>query len=102
MATYDDTSVISEDKDPVDFEDTVAENLLSDGVTHITLQDAKPLALLPEAPTGVSQRPLVVYTRAQLLYLHQSPLVKPPEGMPAFKDWFGYAARHQYIACYKP
>ncbi|KAH7921806.1 hypothetical protein BV22DRAFT_1095867 [Leucogyrophana mollusca] len=34
-------------------------------------------------------RPLVIYTRPQLLYLHKSPLVKLPAGMPALKDWFG-------------
>ncbi|KAH7915376.1 hypothetical protein BJ138DRAFT_1141973 [Hygrophoropsis aurantiaca] len=34
-------------------------------------------------------RPLVIYSRPQLLYLHKSPLVKLPPGMPALKDWFG-------------
>lgn len=34
-------------------------------------------------------RPLHIYTRADMLKIHQSPLVKPPEGMPALKDWFG-------------
>ncbi|KAH8120141.1 hypothetical protein DFH11DRAFT_1558531 [Phellopilus nigrolimitatus] len=34
-------------------------------------------------------RPRIVYTRRQLLYLSQSPLVRPPDGMPTFKSWFG-------------
>ncbi|KAL5519113.1 hypothetical protein ACEPAH_796 [Sanghuangporus vaninii] len=31
----------------------------------------------------------IVYTRKQLVFLSQSPLVKLPEGMPEFKVWFG-------------
>lgn len=34
--------------------------------------------------------PIIVYTRSQLLSLHNSPLVKPPSDMPELKDWFGY------------
>lgn len=34
-------------------------------------------------------RPLTIYTPAQILYLHASPLVQPPKGMPDLKDWFG-------------
>lgn len=34
-------------------------------------------------------RPLIIYTRKQLVFLSQSPLVKAPEGMPEFKVWFG-------------
>lgn len=30
------------------------------------------------------------YTREELLHLKKSPLVAPPPGMPARKDWFGY------------
>ncbi|KAF8609305.1 hypothetical protein BDV93DRAFT_139782 [Ceratobasidium sp. AG-I] len=47
----------------------------------------------PELPSGVppelNTRSFVQYTRAELLYLSKSPLVKIPNGMPAFKDWFG-------------
>ncbi|SRR6266550_287271 len=39
----------------------------------------------PSAPL-----PIIVYTRSQLLSLHNSPLVKPPSDMPELKDWFGY------------
>lgn len=31
-----------------------------------------------------------VYSPSQLLRLAKSPLVKPPDGMPPLKDWFGY------------
>ncbi|KAG8693189.1 hypothetical protein FRC08_009273 [Ceratobasidium sp. 394] len=34
-------------------------------------------------------RPFVQYTRAELLHLSKSPLVKIPDGMPPFKEWFG-------------
>lgn len=34
-------------------------------------------------------RPLRIYTRAQLLNLHRSPLVQPPPDMPELKIWFG-------------
>lgn len=42
-------------------------------------------------PDGEAQspRPLHIYTRAQLLTLSVSPLVKVPDGMPELKDWFG-------------
>ncbi|KAI5122602.1 hypothetical protein M0805_004816 [Coniferiporia weirii] len=36
-----------------------------------------------------ASRPRIVYTRKQLLHLSQSSLVKPPDGMPEFKSWFG-------------
>ena len=35
-------------------------------------------------------RPFCIYTRAQALYLSKSPLVQCPQGMPDFKDWFGW------------
>lgn len=35
-------------------------------------------------------RPFYMYTRAQALYLSKSPLVQCPQGMPDFKDWFGW------------
>lgn len=35
-------------------------------------------------------RPLYIYTRAQALHLSKSPLVQCPQGMPDFKEWFGY------------
>jgi hypothetical protein len=34
-------------------------------------------------------RRLVIYLRPQMLKLSKSPLVKPPDGMPTLKDWFG-------------
>lgn len=34
-------------------------------------------------------RPFIVYTRKELIHLSTSPLVKVPDGMPAFKVWFG-------------
>ncbi|KDQ16605.1 hypothetical protein BOTBODRAFT_64580 [Botryobasidium botryosum FD-172 SS1] len=54
----------------------------------------KPISA-PEAPkdapasTHTTAPKLVSYTRAEVLYLSRSPLVKPPDGMPALKEWFG-------------
>ncbi|KAK7058811.1 hypothetical protein VNI00_001435 [Paramarasmius palmivorus] len=36
-----------------------------------------------------TSRPLRIYTKAQIIALHKSPLVAVPEGMPELKDWFG-------------
>ncbi|KAI0068467.1 hypothetical protein BV25DRAFT_1987241, partial [Artomyces pyxidatus] len=36
-----------------------------------------------------SPRPFRSYTQAEVLFLRKSPLVRPPQGMPALKDWFG-------------
>jgi hypothetical protein len=47
-----------------------------------------------EQPT----RRLAVYKRPQMLRLSKSPLVKPPEGMPPLKDWFGYGFLHICVA----
>lgn len=44
----------------------------------------------PDDAEPSSPRPLIIYTRKQMLHLSQSPLVKPPAGMPDFKSWFGY------------
>lgn len=37
-------------------------------------------------------RPFYIYTRAQALRLSKSPLVQCPQGMPDFKDWFGWVS----------
>jgi hypothetical protein len=36
--------------------------------------------------------PIRIYTRRQLLLLHNSSLVIVPPNMPVLKDWFGYNA----------
>ncbi|KAJ7630646.1 hypothetical protein FB45DRAFT_1003672 [Roridomyces roridus] len=41
------------------------------------------------APKPIPCRPLVIYTRPQILHLQGSPLVKPPPNMPELKQWFG-------------
>ncbi|CDO72329.1 hypothetical protein BN946_scf184977.g26 [Trametes cinnabarina] len=59
-----------------------------DAVAKASLQD--------EVATDVDRksqdsdpRPLRIYTCHDLLFLSRSPLIGLPEGMPAFKDWFG-------------
>lgn len=97
MATLDDSPHISEEKDSFDPQNIIVENLAS-AVANVGLQDTTPPALPLDKTHDDPQRPMIVYTRAQLLYLHNSPLVKPPEGMPAFKDWFGYDANSHHTA----
>lgn len=36
-----------------------------------------------------SPRPILIYTRDQLLFLSNSPLVKAPPDMPDLKHWYG-------------
>ncbi|KAG9101318.1 hypothetical protein FRC06_003194 [Ceratobasidium sp. 370] len=43
----------------------------------------------PKKTPEPNARPFVQYTRAELLHLSKSPLVKIPDGMPPFKEWFG-------------
>jgi hypothetical protein len=50
-----------------------------------TEQQPQHLHKIKETPL----RPLMIYSRAQLLLLHTSPLVQTPSGMPALRDWFG-------------
>jgi len=45
----------------------------------------------PSKPTD-APRPFYIYTRAQALHLSKSPLVQCPQGMPDFKDWFGWVS----------
>ncbi|KAF9821948.1 hypothetical protein IEO21_00378 [Rhodonia placenta] len=54
---------------------------------EVTLQDVD--TPNSTANESTSSRLPAVYNRAQILSLRRSPLVKPPDGMPALKDWFG-------------
>ena len=42
-------------------------------------------------------RDLHVYSHFQLLWLSKSPLVSPPDSMPALKDWFGCVVCNVYF-----
>lgn len=71
---------------------------LVDSMSSIKMGDEQPeaddtLAKNPQSPP----RRLVIYTRPSMLKLYKSPLVKPPDDMPALKDWFGYVlAAHDH------
>jgi hypothetical protein len=49
------------------------------------------------ATKSLPHRPLIIYTRPQILHLQSSPLVKSPPHMPELKYWFGYAIQDTYI-----
>ncbi|RPD63033.1 hypothetical protein L227DRAFT_498019 [Lentinus tigrinus ALCF2SS1-6] len=63
-------------------------NDVVEAVAKVSLQD-EVAADVNEKTIDSSPRPLKVYTRYGLLHLSKSPLVGPPQSMPAFKDWFG-------------
>ncbi|KAG8742985.1 hypothetical protein FRC10_000555 [Ceratobasidium sp. 414] len=60
----------------------------------VSLHVAQPSdSTTPDPPSEKTPEPnaraFVQYTRAELLRLSKSPLVKIPDGMPPFKEWFG-------------
>ena len=65
-----------------------------EAVAKVSLQD-EVAADVNDKTTGSPPRPLRVYTRYEVLHLSRSPLVGLPQGMPAFKDWFGCVSRVQ-------
>jgi hypothetical protein len=52
---------------------------------------SQPSGASPKRPCGPC------YTRDELFHLKKSPLVAPPAGMPARKDWFGYVFIHSLV-----
>lgn len=69
--------------------DNVQVDTLADGMAKATLENATSADKSSIQETSASPCPLRVYTRRQLLALYKSPLVQPPDSMPALKDWFG-------------
>lgn len=53
-----------------------------------TLEKDSTVELQPEKSLS-SPHPMRKYTRKQLIFLSDSPLVKPPPNMPELKAWFG-------------
>ncbi|KIK94862.1 hypothetical protein PAXRUDRAFT_827562 [Paxillus rubicundulus Ve08.2h10] len=71
---------------------TTAVEAISDSLANVSIQgdntsnsQYSPMSL----QNNSESRPFIVYARSQLLFLHKSPLVRLPSGMPALKDWFG-------------
>ncbi|TDL28665.1 hypothetical protein BD410DRAFT_781186 [Rickenella mellea] len=74
---------------------------LENAISAVSLQPHNVADAHPTANDGNTERPnrrLIVYTRRQALRLSQSPLVKPPDGMPPLKDWFGESNEHNLVA----
>lgn len=67
--------------------DSLTNNIV-DSLEKVQLQ--APQTSEANAPDPI--RPFIVYTRPEALHISKSPLVKPPDGMPALKDWFGYVS----------
>ncbi|KAF9229479.1 hypothetical protein BS17DRAFT_771518 [Gyrodon lividus] len=66
---------------------------ISDGLANVSIQGDNVSSISQDSPTSIQNnsgsRPFTMYSRSQLLFLHKSPLVQLPSGMPALKDWFG-------------
>ena len=62
---------------------------IADDVQRVALEAKSEDTQAKSTPPASSNRPWHVYTRREIVNLSASPLVKCPEGMPAFKDWFG-------------
>jgi len=81
----------------IEFSSAPAEPLALDNIDDLSRSVGK-IALeteddedTPSKPTD-APRPFYIYTRAQTLHLSKSPLVQCPQGMPDFKDWFGWVS----------
>ncbi|KIJ21604.1 hypothetical protein PAXINDRAFT_95149 [Paxillus involutus ATCC 200175] len=71
---------------------TTAVEAISDSLANVSIQgdNTSNSQCSPTSPQNNSEsQPFIVYARSQLLFLHKSPLVRLPSGMPALKDWFG-------------
>lgn len=63
---------------------------LGEALAKTELQEDDSSLATTEQVAAQSARPLHVYKRPELLFLSKSPLVKPPDGLPPLKEWFGY------------
>jgi len=62
---------------------------LANSLAKATIQDEANLTQATKKDK-VPAKPMKIYTRRQLLLLHNSSLVQLPPNMPGLKDWFGY------------
>ncbi|ESK98364.1 hypothetical protein Moror_114 [Moniliophthora roreri MCA 2997] len=67
----------------------VPENVANDDTQPAQFQDSPNQAEQDHGTSSPPSRPLQIYTKAQIIALHKSPLVSVPTGMPELKDWFG-------------
>jgi hypothetical protein len=66
-------------------------DILVNAMQNISLSPSAVTDTTPSDNSLFPVRPFISYTQAQILFLYKSPLISPPQGMPFFKDWFGYA-----------
>lgn len=87
-------AAMAEPADPADMSqdmslESVSDADLAPAVEKLSLKDGPSGNSSARRDSSKSRRPIIVYTRRQLLYLYDSPLVVSPEGLPALRDWFG-------------
>ncbi|KAG8219944.1 hypothetical protein J3R82DRAFT_949 [Butyriboletus roseoflavus] len=67
--------------------------VMTDSLTNLAIQPHDSFSVSQDSPQSrqdcPDSGPFIMYSRSQLLFLHKSPLVQLPCGMPALKDWFG-------------
>jgi hypothetical protein len=74
--------------------DEDSENAHFEGLAHVPNPADQPAAASNKSSDGSGPnpsppKPLISYSRRELLFLSKSPLVKPPPRLPPLKDWFG-------------
>lgn len=73
---------------------------VADSLANLAIQQSSPSPVSRLSPVSPLSRPFITYSRPQLLFIHKSPLVQPPCGMPALKDWFGFVL--PLLLCHQP
>ena len=66
---------------------------LAESIPKVAVEDAtgkEQQTGSPDRTALPTPRPLTIYSRFQLVHLHNSPLVGLPPDMPMLKDWYGY------------
>ncbi|KAI0793417.1 hypothetical protein C8Q75DRAFT_750127 [Abortiporus biennis] len=87
MASPDIDTQKTDEQTPLPSESNPLENI-TESLEKITLQH-EDSSVDVVVKTDEPPRPPYVYSRAEILYLSKSPLVKAPDGMPPLKYWFG-------------
>ncbi|THH20224.1 hypothetical protein EW146_g1089 [Bondarzewia mesenterica] len=80
-------AAVSDSSSPDTGDDAV--DKVVDAIEKVSIQTEQHPHEPPQDSSSEPIRPFIRYDRALVLALHKSPLVKPPDGMPALKDWFG-------------
>ena len=94
-------STTDDPQHPTDNAPTATIQDLSTAVSNVHLNEDNDNGASAQPAQDVPQsRPLIIYTRKQMLALSKSPLIKIPDGMPQFKAWYGYVAQLHFLVAW--